>query len=92
MIDENEAHRIATSVLNRQHDDPEGPWELVEFPQGWHIKDSLQRRGSATRVVERDSGKVLRFPSALPPRAIRERFSMVVDEARVEFDPQQPTG
>jgi hypothetical protein len=91
MVSESDAYRFATSALNRRHDDPEAPWQLVEFPEGWLIRDSQQRRGSVTRVVERDSGRVLQFPSSLPPRLVRTEYSEVVAEGRVEFDPAKPT-
>jgi hypothetical protein len=94
MVSESDAFKIATSILKQPHDDPERPWKLVEFPQGWLISvtEPEFRVGAFNRVVERDSGRVLRFPSRVPPTRILADYPKVVGHARVELEPQAPPG
>jgi hypothetical protein len=92
MASETDAYRLVASVLRRPHDDGESPWQLLEFPQGWLVKEENKDRGSTTRVVERDSGRVLRFPSFVPPGRILRDYPAVVDKGRVEIDPMRGQG
>ena len=84
MIGEDEAQRIAAGVQQRSADDPERPWHLVEFAEGWLISERGKNRGAVTKVVEKASGRVLRFPSYIPPRRIMEEYSQVVSKGREE--------
>lgn len=84
MITKEQAEQIAGQVTARQ----DGSWELVEFDAGWLIRESSafdrSRRGGATRVIERDSGRVVRFPSSVPTRRILNEYGRVVDIGRTE--------
>jgi hypothetical protein len=86
MITHEQAERIADEVIG-----PDGggqSWELVEFDAGWLIRESsssdASMRGGAIRVVERESGRVMRFPSSVPPRRILTEYAEVVERGRVE--------
>jgi len=89
MVDEDSARALATAVLGRPHDDPEAPWELVEFTQGWLIRTESSGRGDAPRVVERDSGRVLAFPSSVPSRRLLSDYPTLASRGFVEHDPTQ---
>jgi len=84
MITEEQAKQIAGQVTGRQ----DGSWELVEFDDGWLIRESSASdqslRGGATRVIERDAGRVVRFPSSVPPGRILSEYAQVVGRGRVE--------
>ncbi len=84
MITQQQAEQIATQITGRQ----DGSWELVEFDAGWLIRESsafdTSLRGAAARVIERDSGRVVRFPSAVPTSRILTEYAQVVDRGRVE--------
>jgi len=85
MITAEQAERIAGQVTGR----PRGSgWELVEFDAGWLIRESsaddATRRGAAVRVIERESGRVMRFPSSVPPRRILTQYAQVVDRGQAE--------
>ncbi len=80
-ISEADAQRIAENIIGRPSDDASHPWDLIEFPEGWLIDESSTvgastekqlpaRLGKVNRAIERDSGKVLRFPSSVPPMKI----------------------
>ncbi|MCK9897495.1 hypothetical protein [Frankia sp. AgB32] len=79
MIDESTAFSLATEHLGRPRDDAEKPWRLVEFPEGWLIREDLPGRGGAAKVIERSSGKIKYFPSYIPPVRIRENYARVVE-------------
>jgi hypothetical protein len=51
---------------------------------GWLISEraGIGRRGGATRVIERDTGLVMRFPSGAPPTLIMEEYAEVREDAR----------
>jgi hypothetical protein len=75
MITREDAERIASGVVRQRND-----WELVEFDSGWLIsaKDPSLRGGS-TLVVER-SGRIMEFPSYIPPNRILHEYSEVVED------------
>jgi hypothetical protein len=77
----------ALSITTRLLGDPgDPPWKLVEFPAGWLVvkEPGLSERGRVTHAVERESGRVLRFPSRVPPKRIMESYSQVASQASVE--------
>lgn len=89
MVTEQQAVTIATDVLGRSPDDADAPWELVAFDDGWLIKerakpDSEPRRGAASRVIERETGQVVRFPSSVPPGRIVSEYPKVQARGRAE--------
>jgi hypothetical protein len=84
MITQEQAEQIAGRITGRQ----DGSWELVEFDAGWLIREHAAAdpslRGAAARVIERDSGRIVRFPSSVPPRRILTEYAQVVDRGWVE--------
>lgn len=87
MITKEQAEQIAGQVTGRS----DGGWELEEFDDGWLIREGVDpaMRGGVMRVVERDSGRVMRFPSSISSRRILNEYARVVDRGRVE-SPAQP--
>ena len=88
MITQEQAERIAGEILGDADDSGEQNWELVEFDAGWLIREGsasdASLRGGALRVIERESGRVMRFPSSVPPGRILTGYAQVVDRGRVE--------
>ncbi|CAO5255035.1 hypothetical protein [Frankia sp. AgKG'84/4] len=80
MIESATAFSLATEYLGRPRDDAEKPWRLVEFPEGWLVRQDLPGRGGAAVVIERSSGKIKRFPSYVPPVLICDDYASVVNE------------
>lgn len=84
MITREQAEQIASQVTGTQ----DGSWELVEFDDGWLIRESSASdrslRGGATRVIERGSGRVVAFPSSISPRRIVNEYARVVERGRAE--------
>jgi hypothetical protein len=87
MIDEKQAYSIAAALLGRAGDDPVQPWHLAEFSEGWLIKETGDKGdaiyGMPSRVIEKESGRVLRFPSFVPPGRIIADYDAVVSDGRV---------
>ncbi|SNQ50421.1 conserved hypothetical protein [Frankia canadensis] len=88
MIDERRAREIAAALLGRSSDDRERPWSLIEFPQGWlinetgYLGDSFV--GSLGRVIEKNSGRIVRFPTRVPTDRILTDYESVVAKGRAE--------
>jgi|HubBroStandDraft_5_1064220.scaffolds.fasta_scaffold306204_2 hypothetical protein len=87
MITRERARDIASQITGQAQES--GNWELVEFDAGWLILESsssnASRRGGALRVVERESGQVVRFPSSVPPQRILSEYAQIVERGRVEY-------
>lgn len=79
MISREQAEWIAGEVLGSRSEDVEQGWTLEEFGAGWLIvRNAVSgRRGGASLVVERDTGRVMRFPSYIPPTRILEEYDQV---------------
>jgi hypothetical protein len=86
MITRDEAERIAAEVIGFPSDDAAHGWDLEEFDEGCLINDreSDDYRGGASRVIERDSGKVMRFPSSVPPTRILGEYGKILGRGRPE--------
>ncbi|MCK9897875.1 hypothetical protein [Frankia sp. AgB32] len=88
MIGEDRAQEIAIALLGRRSDDADRPWNLVEFPQGWLINETGYLGddfvGSLGRVIEKASGRVVRFPSRVPTYRILNDYESVVGKGRAE--------
>jgi hypothetical protein len=86
MITEAEAERIGTELLGPATAGDGRGWRLVEFDAGWLIwrdwMDDHDRstRGGGVRVVERESGRVMRFTSAVDPDSILTEYDRVVGD------------
>lgn len=83
MITRNDAEVIASSLLGRAPDDDQHPWQLREFADGWLIVEppppGENVRGGASRVIEREAGRLIRFPSSISRRHIVEDYPRVRD-------------
>ena len=89
MITERDARSIVEDLFNRLQASQRRPWELQEFEEGWLVRlmpraDEEDYRGAPARVVERESGRVMRFPSAVPTRRILNDYPKVVRRGREE--------
>jgi hypothetical protein len=86
MITKAEAERIATELLGPATVGDGRGWRLVEFDAGWLIwrdwmdNNDGSRRGAGVRVVERESGRVMRFPSSVGPDSILTEYDRVVGD------------
>jgi hypothetical protein len=74
-----DAVNLAQGFLGRRPDDGKRPWKLREFSDGWLISEAPIEgyRGAAVLVIERDSGRIVRFPSAVPPGRILNEYGLV---------------
>lgn len=88
MIDEERALVVVSAILQRSSNDMDRPWRLVEFPQGWLVREGQEGDrgpiGGVVRVVEKESGRVLRFPSRVPTGRIISDYPAVVDKGNIE--------
>lgn len=59
-------------------------FELSEFAEGWRVVRPLPEDfiGASTFVVERSTGTLLEFASAIPPRRVESGFNELRSEAR----------
>ncbi|ABD11165.1 hypothetical protein ThrDRAFT_03162 [Frankia casuarinae] len=93
MIDTERAREIAVAFLGRPSSDPIRPWSLIEFPQGWIINETGYLGddfvGSLGHVIEREGGRVMRFPTRIPTGRIMTEYDSVVGAARVASPHQQ---
>jgi hypothetical protein len=73
MITRDEAEHIAAQLVGAPASDPGKGWAVEEFDVGRLIlrHANWNLRGAASQVVERASGRVMRFPSYIPPDRIR---------------------
>jgi hypothetical protein len=89
VITEAEAEAIASRLLGRPPGDPERPWGLEEFTHGWLIREEPAAGelliGPASLVVERDTGRVRRFPASVSAEHITGAYPAVRDHG--EQDP-----
>jgi hypothetical protein len=87
MITRDQAERIAAEVIGSPQDG-NPVWELVEFDSGWLVRtkypEDMQVRGDVTRVVERDSGRVMRFPSSVSPEFLLTDYQYFLKRGKVE--------
>ncbi|MCK9924680.1 hypothetical protein MXD61_22915 [Frankia sp. AgPm24] len=81
VIDKNAAAAIAVELQGRRQDDAERPWELEEFPEGWLIVDYSKLMGAPATIIERSSGRIMHFPSYVPPGRIVEEYGSVLESA-----------
>ena len=86
MIDDAGAKIRAEAFLKCPGDDPDHPWSIESFPQGWLIRQApvAGAYGQPAYVIERETGRIVSFPSSVPPRRIREDYASVVSRATVE--------
>jgi hypothetical protein len=82
VITQDQAAAIAFHVCGAPPNDPRRGWDLTEFDAGWLITDRAKpgRPGGATRVIERESGRVMSFPASVPPSRIMADYQAVQAE------------
>ena len=81
MITQDQAAAIAFHVCGAPPSDPKRGWDLTEFEAGWLITERAARGRAAggTRVIERESGRVMSFPASVPPSRIIADYDAVRD-------------
>jgi hypothetical protein len=81
VITQDQAAAIAFHVCGAPPNDPRRGWDLAEFDAGWLITERARTgRGGATRVIERESGRVMSFPASVPPSRITADYQAVQAE------------
>jgi hypothetical protein len=60
-------------------------WHLDEFPAGWLVvrDDAQGAMGATTIAVEHETGRVLSFPSSVPPRMITMQWDRVKGRGKI---------
>jgi hypothetical protein len=86
LITQDQAAAIAFHVCGAPPNHPKRGWDLTEFDAGWLITDraTTGRRSGATRVIERESGRVMSFPPTVPPARIMADYNEVLDDGTPE--------
>jgi hypothetical protein len=84
MISRDQAERIAAEMTGTPAGEPGRGWELQEFSAGWLVVEpaAAGSRGGAGRVIEREAGRVMRFPSFIPPARIMAEYDAVLEHGR----------
>jgi hypothetical protein len=79
LITQDQAAAIAFHVCGAPPSDPKRGWDLTEFDAGWLITERAARGRAAgeTRVIERESGRVMSFPASVPPSKITADYQAV---------------
>jgi hypothetical protein len=79
VITQDQAAAIAFHVCGAPPNDPKRGWDLTEFDAGWLITERAKAAGGdgGTRVIERDSGRVMSFPSSVSPSRILADYPAV---------------
>jgi hypothetical protein len=79
LITQDQAAAIAFHVCGAPPGDPKRGWDLTEFDAGWLITERAKtaRGDGVTRVIERESGRVMSFPSSIPPSRILADYEKV---------------
>ena len=82
MITQDQAAAIAFHLCGAPPTDPKRGWDLTEFDAGWLINERVRptRRDGSTRVIERESGRVMSFPASVPPSRITADYQQVLPE------------
>jgi hypothetical protein len=82
VITQDQAAAIAFHVCGAPPNDPRRGWDLTEFDDGWLITERARagRPGGSTRVIERESGRVMSFPASVPPSRITADYQAVQAE------------
>jgi hypothetical protein len=79
LITQDQAAAIAFHVCGAPPSDPKRGWDLTEFDAGWLITERAApgRAAGGSRVIERESGRVVSFPSSVPPSRILTDYQAV---------------
>jgi hypothetical protein len=80
VITQDQAAAIAFHTCGAPPNDPKRGWDLTEFDGGWLITERGKPGRTAaavTRVIERESGRVMTFPASVPPSRIMADYQAV---------------
>jgi hypothetical protein len=82
VITQEQAAAIAFHVCGAPPGDPRRGWDLTEFEAGWLITERAKagRRDGASCVIERESGRVMSFPSSVPPARIMADYDRALED------------
>jgi len=82
VITQDQAAAIAFHVCGAPPNDPKRGWDLTEFDAGWLITERAKpgRHDAPTRVIERETGRVMSFPASVPPSRITRDYHAVQAE------------
>jgi hypothetical protein len=82
LITQDQAAAIAFHACGAPPNDPRRGWDLTEFDAGWLITERARpgRPPGATRVIERESGRVMSFPSSVPESRIMADYQQVLKD------------
>ena len=91
MIDEIAAKRRMEEFFKCPSSDPERPWKMEEFAEGWLVRQGPLAgfRGQASYVIEREAGRIMSFPSSVPLQRIREDYPNIISRGTEEEVPEQ---
>jgi hypothetical protein len=86
LITRDQAELVAAKICGAPSNDVENGWELKEFNRGWLLDRNSARdhRGGLTFVIERDSGRVMSFPSFVPPGFIMADYDEALSDGLPE--------
>ena len=79
MLSKQEAEELVSKFLGEQEVNNNLSWKLLNFEAGWLVlqEEGDRQRGAGTLVVERESGRLLLFPSSVPVDRITSQYSVV---------------
>ena len=78
MLELRQARRLPTAACGRANDeyaDDHADW-------AWAADDITWASSTCPSMIERESGRVMRFPSFVPPDRIIEEYDQVLTEGR----------
>ena len=88
MITREQAESAVSNRFGPSQEDEQRNWELIEFSAGWLVLRNVAvdagRRGAAMHVIERESGRLIAFPSSVPPQRILDDYSAVLGSGQAE--------
>jgi hypothetical protein len=88
MITREQAESAVSNRFGPSQEDEQRNWELIEFSAGWlvlrNVAVDASRRGAAVHVIERESGRLMVFPSSVPPQRILDDYSAVLGSGHAE--------
>jgi len=87
LITREQAEIVAARICGAPQNDAEDGWQLKEFDRGWLVDRNATkgRRGGLTFVIERDAGRVMSFPSFVPPGLITADYDEALEDGRPEI-------
>jgi hypothetical protein len=86
LIIREQAELVAAKICGAPSSDTDNGWELEEFDRGWLVDRNAAKdhRGGLTFVIERDAGRVVSFPSFVPPDLIMADYDEALPDGLPE--------